>query len=299
MRKRRSQNQRFQVVWVYTLTMNKLKLHLQLARLNKPIGSLLLLWPTLWALWLANRGVPSIKLLIIFTLGTFATRSAGCVINDIFDRKFDAHVERTKERPLASGQLSCTEGLILLTLLSFLSLILLLQLNILAIMIGIIAAIIAFSYPLMKRITHFPQIVLGIAFSMGVPMAFAASIHQLPSNCWLLFIIAVLWPIMYDTAYALTDLNDDLKIGIKSTAVFFQKNSTKFIGLLQILLILGFTLLGIQEKFKLSFYSAVAISAALFIYQQYLLKQKKFFAAFLNNQWVGFIIWLGMGASFL
>jgi 4-hydroxybenzoate polyprenyltransferase len=279
--------------------MNTLKLYLQLTRLNKPVGSVLLLWPTLWALWLANHGIPSIRLLIIFILGTFITRSAGCIINDIFDRDFDRHVERTRQRPLASGQLSLTAALILLVIFSGVSFILLLQLNKLSIIIGFIAALIAVCYPLMKRITNFPQIFLGIAFSMGVPMAFAASSNQLPYHCWLLFIIAVLWPIMYDTAYAITDLNDDITIGIKSTAVFFKERSALFIALLQIILILGFILLGIVENLKLSFYMAVTISALLFFYQQYLLKQNKPFAAFLNNQWLGCIIWLGISVSLL
>lgn len=274
--------------------MNKLKFYLQLARLNKPIGSLLLLWPTLWALWLANHGLPNVTLLSIFIVGTFVTRSAGCVINDILDRKFDPYVARTSSRPLAAGNLSLKQALGFLAILACIALILLLQLNLLAISIGLFAAIITCTYPLMKRVTHFPQIVIGIAFGMGIPMAYAASINHLPFPCWLMFSIQILWGLMYDSAYAITDYPDDIKIGVKSTAVFFKKYTRLFIAILQCLVVLGFILLGYVEQLKISFYFAVLASGLLFAYQQILLKNNKAFNAFLNNQWVGLLIWLGI-----
>ena len=274
--------------------MNRIKSYLQLARLDKPVGILLLLWPTLWALWLAARGVPNVKLLLIFILGTVITRSAGCVINDIFDRRFDQHVARTKKRPLANSALSLTQAIFFLVLLALLGLFLLCQLNPLSIKLGFLAACIACIYPLMKRITYFPQVVLGIAFSMGVPMAFAACINALPARCWLLFGIAVLWPIAYDTAYALVDAKDDQNIGVKSTALFFKHHSALFIAVLQTIIIFGFILLGLLEQLSIIFYCAVFFSALLFFYQQHLLKTHRSFAAFLNNQWLGCIIWLGI-----
>lgn len=274
--------------------MNKLKLYLQLARLNKPVGILLLLAPTLWALWLANHGMPTMRLLVIFILGTLTTRTAGCIINDIFDRHIDPHVSRTKQRPLACAALSLTEAWILFVGFGLASLGLLWQLNRLAIILGIAAAIIACLYPLMKRLTHFPQLVLGVAFSMGIPMAFAACSNQLSTRCLLLFMIGVLWSIVYDTAYALTDVKDDAMIGVKSTALFFKHHSARFIAILQTLIILGFIFLGWLEHLSWFFYLGLLISALLFFYQQHLLKNQQPFAVFLNNQWLGLIIWLGI-----
>lgn len=272
--------------------------YLQLMRLNKPIGILLLLWPALWALWLANQGIPPLKLLVIFVVGTVLTRSAGCIINDICDRNFDQHVERTRTRPLASKQLSLTQAFILLFILAILAFILVLQLNFLTIVLSFFSAFIASIYPLMKRITHFPQVILGIAFSMSVPMAYSASLNHIPAHAYLLFSIAILWPIIYDTAYALTDRADDVKIGIKSTAIFWGNRSKIFIASLQVAFISGFSLLGWQEKLHVVFFVMLFLSALLFIYQQHLLKQDKPFAAFLNNQWVGALIFLGIFFSF-
>jgi len=274
--------------------MRIIKSYLQLARLDKPAGILLLLWPTLWALWLATHGVPNINLLVIFILGTIITRSAGCVINDIFDRRFDQKVTRTKQRPLATSALSLKQALFFLALLALLGLFLLCQLNMLSIKLGLLAACIACIYPLMKRITYFPQVILGIAFSMGIPMAFAACLNALPARCWILFAIAILWPIAYDTAYALVDAKDDQNIGVKSTALFFKHHAILFIAILQTIIIFGFIALGFLEHLSIIFYGAVALSALLFFYQQKLLKTDRAFAAFLNNQWLGCIIWLGI-----
>ena len=202
--------------------MKKRILYFQLMRLHRPVGILLLIWPGLWALWLANHGFPGFKLLFIFILGTIVTRSAGCVINDIWDRDFDRHVARTKARPLTAGDVSLKEAWIVLIICAFIALALALLLNVFSLILCVFAALISALYPLTKRFSHFPQLVLGVAFAMPVPIAYAASISEISSAGYALFILAIIWPLMYDTAYALTDLPDDLKIGIKSTAVFFK-----------------------------------------------------------------------------
>ncbi|MCD6046363.1 MAG: ubiA [Gammaproteobacteria bacterium] len=279
--------------------MQRILFYLKLMRFHRPVGILLLLWPTLWALWLANQGFPPIKLLIIFILGTVVTRAAGCIINDLCDQDFDRHVQRTQDRPLTSGKISRLEAFSLLLLLSLLALALALQLNLLSIFISILAAIVASIYPLMKRITHFPQVVLGVAFSMGVPMAYAASLNHIPTQAWELFAICILWPLMYDTAYAMTDAEDDKKIGIKSTALFFGSYNVLFIGILQGLFWLGLGFIGLQAKLPKAFFLSLGISGILLIYQQYLLRRGQPFKAFLNNQWLGLIIWIGCVLSFL
>jgi 4-hydroxybenzoate polyprenyltransferase len=279
--------------------MQKILCYLKLMRFHRPVGILLLLWPTLWALWLANQGLPSAKLLTIFILGTIVTRAAGCIINDICDQDFDRHVQRTQDRPLTSGKISRKEAFSLLFFLSLFALILVLQLNFLSFLISIAAAIVASIYPLMKRITHFPQVVLGIAFSMGVPIAYAASLNHIPKQGWALFAVSILWPLMYDTAYAMTDAEDDKKIGIKSTALFFGSYNPIFIGILQLLFWLGLGYIGLQAKLPNAFFISLGISAVLLIYQQYLLHKRQPFKAFLNNQWLGLIIWIGCVLSFL
>ncbi len=265
-----------------------------LLRLDKPVGILLLLWPCLWALWLANEGIPSFHLLWIFIAGTVITRSAGCVINDMWDKNFDRHVARTHHRPLTTHKISLLTAWIVLFILAFLALILALQLNALAFKLSMLAALIAAVYPFMKRITFFPQIVLGVAFSMSVLIAYAATLNQLPWHSWLLFGIGILWPLMYDTAYAIVDAPDDTKLGLKSTALFFSTHSRGFIAILQILLIIGFLSIGVLEKLQMPYFIAVGLTSIFFLYQQYLLKKDKPFFAFLNNQWVGFILWLGI-----
>ena len=201
--------------WQYRLTQYGL-----LMRVDKPIGILLLLWPTLWALWLAAEGMPKLSLIVIFSLGVFLTRSAGCVINDFADRNFDGKVERTKNRPLASGRVSEKEAVLLFVMLALTAFGLVLLLNSLSIILSVIAIAIATAYPFMKRITYFPQVVLGAAFSMSIPMAFAASNNEIPQTAWLLYIANLLWVLAYDTLYGMVDKQDDLKIGIKSDSDF-------------------------------------------------------------------------------
>ena len=268
-----------------------------LMRFHRPVGIFLLLWPTLWALWLANRGMPSWRLLVIFILGVILTRAAGCIANDYADRDFDGHVERTKMRPLATGALSSRQALIALSVLGLLALGLVCLLNPLSIALSVIAAGLALLYPWLKRVTHFPQVALGLAFAMSVPMSFAASINALPPLCWLLFAIAVVWPLVYDTAYAINDQVDDAKLGLKSTALWFGSKSPVFIGALQSVLIGLWIWLGFITHLNAYFWCALTIHALGFLYQQYLLTKNQAFDAFLSNQWLGAILWLGIALS--
>jgi 4-hydroxybenzoate polyprenyltransferase len=269
--------------------------YLQLMRLDKPIGSLLLLWPTLWAIWLT--GHPSTYITIIFVLGVFVMRSAGCVVNDYADRHFDAHVERTKNRPLARGTLTEKNALWTLLVLLLIALCLLLNLNKLSWLIACFALLTALIYPFMKRYTHLPQVTLGIAFSWSIPMVYAATIEQFPLTCWILFLTNICWTIAYDTQYAMVDRNDDIKIGIKSTAILFGNYDKLIIGLLQIISVIGLLFIGLINQLSLMFYMAVLLVIGLFIYQQWLIKNRdrnKCFSAFMNNNYVGFIIFLGL-----
>lgn len=215
-----------------------------LMRLNKPVGILLLLWPTLWALWLASAGHPEGKLLFIFVLGVILMRSAGCIINDFADRHVDGFVKRTCNRPLASGKIRVFEALILFMLLGLLALLLVLQLNKLTILYAFIGAALTLVYPFMKRFTHLPQLGLGLAFAWGIPMVFAATQGKLSWSAWFLFMTAVLWPVIYDTLYAMTDREDDIKVGIKSTAILFGQADRIIIGILQILFLMCLTVVG-------------------------------------------------------
>ncbi|OCG37071.1 4-hydroxybenzoate polyprenyltransferase [Gilliamella sp. Fer2-1] len=269
--------------------------YLQLMRLDKPIGSLLLLWPTLWAIWLT--GHPSTYITIIFVLGVFVMRSAGCVVNDYADRHFDAHVERTKNRPLARGALTEKNALWTLLVLLLIALCLLLNLNKLSWLIACFALLTALIYPFMKRYTHLPQVTLGIAFSWSIPMVYAATIEQFPLTCWVLFLTNICWTIAYDTQYAMVDRNDDIKIGIKSTAILFGNYDKLIIGLLQIISVIGLLFIGLINQLSLIFYMAVLLVIGLLIYQQWLIKNRdrnKCFSAFMNNNYVGFIIFLGL-----
>jgi 4-hydroxybenzoate polyprenyltransferase len=269
--------------------------YLQLMRLDKPIGSLLLLWPTLWAIWLT--GHPSTYITIIFVLGVFVMRSAGCVVNDYADRHFDAHVERTKNRPLARGALTEKNALWTLLVLLLIALCLLLNLNKLSWLIACFALLTALIYPFMKRYTHLPQVTLGIAFSWSIPMVYAATIEQFPLTCWILFLTNICWTIAYDTQYAMVDRNDDIKIGIKSTAILFGNYDKLIIGLLQIISVIGLLFIGLINQLSLMFYMALLLVIGLFIYQQWLIKNRdrnKCFSAFMNNNYVGFIIFLGL-----
>jgi 4-hydroxybenzoate polyprenyltransferase len=281
--------------------MQKIIIYLKLMRFHRPIGIWLLLWPILWALWIAKQGTPDFKILTIFILGTVVMRAAGCVINDFADRKFDGFVTRTKDRPLASGQVSIKEAGILFFILCISALALVLQLNSFTIKLSVVALLLATIYPFTKRITYWPQFFLGLAFAWGVPMAFAAQTNHITNIAWWIFAVAVLWPLAYDTMYAMVDQTDDKKIGIKSTAILFGRYNQFIIGIIQILILGLLIFIGIQAQLKLSYYFSLAMAAGLFSYQQYLIKDhnpQQCFKAFLNNQWAGLIIFLGIFTSF-
>jgi 4-hydroxybenzoate polyprenyltransferase len=279
------------------MNFTKIKQFALLMRLDKPIGIFLVLWPTLWALWLASTGKPNVIIVLIFTVGCVLMRSAGCVINDIADRKFDGYVERTCERPLAAGRVSVREALVLFFILLLWAFLLVILLNKLTILLALIGAGLAIGYPFLKRYTHLPQVGLGAAFSWGVPMAFAACMGTVPAQGWLVFVTAFFWPIMYDTLYAMVDRVDDVKIGIKSTAILFGKADKILIGILQLIFLLLLCLVGYAFRLKAFYYVSVGISAILFLYQQLLIKDRlpeNCFKAFLNNNWVGCVIFVGI-----
>lgn len=280
---------------------DQLKQCAYLMRLHKPIGIFLLLWPTLWALWLASAGKPNVIIVVIFILGVILMRSAGCVINDIADRNIDGRVERTRLRPLATGKVSVREALVLFFILIFAAFLLVLLLNTFTILLAFVGAALTVFYPLMKRFTHLPQVGLGVAFAWSVPMAFAAEINSIPASAWLVFVIAVIWPVIYDTMYAMVDRRDDLKIGVKSTAILFGSHDKFIIGLLQSIILLLFVLLGYFFQLNLYYYCSVIVAALLFSYQQWLIKDRepqKCFAAFLNNHWVGLSVFTGIFLSY-
>lgn len=279
----------------------KLAAYAELMRLHRPIGSLLLLWPSLWALWIAGNGRPPLKILLIFIAGVWVMRSAGCVINDIADRHFDGFIERTKQRPLVTGRVSLTEALVLFGLLILLAFGLVLQLNPLTRSLAIIGLLLAVIYPFMKRFTYWPQLVLGMAFAWAVPMAFAATINQLPNITWGLYLISVLWPLAYDTQYAMTDRADDLQVGIKSTAILFGAWDNVIIVCIQAVVLLLLVAIGVVLQLQAVFFAALLIAAVLFYYQHRLTKHripKQCFKAFVNNQWVGLVICLGLLANY-
>lgn len=280
----------------------KLQAYAQLMRIDKPIGILLLLWPTLWALWIAAKGFPDLGVLSVFVMGVVVMRSAGCVINDFADRKVDGFVARTKNRPLPSGRATSREAIMLFMVLAASAFLLVLSQNWLTIQLSVIGLLLAFSYPFMKRFTHLPQLVLGIAFGWAIPMAYAAQANQLETLVWLIFAINVLWTIAYDTMYAMVDRDDDLKIGIKSSAILFGKYDRLVIALLQLSCLLLLLWLGILEQLGFIYYLALLIVLVLFIKQQIAIisrDKKACFKAFLDNNWVGMIIFFGLFLSYL
>ncbi|WP_207886784.1 4-hydroxybenzoate octaprenyltransferase [Pseudomonas sp. 30_B] len=269
---------------------------LQLTRMDKPIGIYLLLWPTLWALWMASGGVPSVKNLVIFVVGTVLMRAAGCVINDFADRKLDGHVERTKARPLATGKITVREAWITFFVLLGLSFLLVLCTNAQTIWLSFGGAAIAALYPFMKRYTYYPQVVLGAAFSWGIPMAFTAASETLPAAAWLLFFANVLWTVAYDTYYAMTDREDDLKMGMKSTAILFGDADRAINLTLQGLMLLLLILAGNKLDMYLYYYLGLAVAAGCFAWQFHSTRDRepmKCFKAFLHNHWAGLAIFLG------
>jgi len=275
--------------------------YFRLMRLDKPIGIYLLLWPTLWALFLAKRGIPDMDLLIIFTLGVILMRSAGCVINDFADRKIDKFVMRTKDRPLTSGEVSEKGALILFSFLILMSFGLVLMTNFLTVQLSIVAVFLATLYPFVKRWSNLPQFVLGSAFAMSVPMAFSATLDEVPFSAWLVFLATIIWTVIYDTIYAMVDREDDLKINVKSTAILFGKYDLIIIFLLHLLLIV--ILVMISQEFQLGNYfnMAIVITTLLMFYHQHLIKDRdraNCFTAFLNNHYIGIVILLGIVLSF-
>jgi 4-hydroxybenzoate polyprenyltransferase len=275
---------------------------LQLIRFDKPIGTLLLLWPALWALWLAAQGVPDYALLAIFLIGTFLARSAGCIINDLADRNLDGAVARTNARPLVTGAITVREAVALFVVLMLLAFILVLFTNRLTVILSVGAVILASSYPFMKRYMQLPQLVLGAAFSWSIPMAFAAQSGALPPALWLIYLGNLLWTMAYDTAYAMVDREDDLKIGIKSTAILFGQYDRLMIAVLQVSSLICLYLAGQAFGLGLYYNASLVVSAALFGYHQYLIRERKAdecFRAFLHNNWVGMTIFVGVALNYL
>ena len=274
--------------------------YIRLMRLDKPIGSLLLLWPTYWALFLSADGWPDLDILFIFTLGVFIMRTAGCVINDFADRKIDKHIVRTQQRPLATGEISSNSALVLFGLLLLIAFGLVLQTNILTIKLSLIAVLLATLYPFTKRWTNLPQLVLGAAFGMSVPMAFSAQTGVVPLTAWLVFTATLVWTLIYDTFYAMADRDEDLKIGVKSTAILFAKYDQIIITLLQILLIIVLILIGNVFDLGLIYDFSLVIISFFMIYHQFLLKKRQkeeYFKAFLNNNFIGMTAFLGIFLS--
>ncbi len=275
----------------------KAEIYIRLTRLNRPIGIYLVLWPTLWALWLAADGLPDIDLLVIFTLGTILMRSAGCVINDFADRQVDGHVKRTEARPIITGEVSPKEALAVFAALTGLAFMLVLLTNQLTVYLSAGAVALAALYPFMKRFTHLPQVVLGAAFAWSIPMAFAAQTNSLPSSIWLVYTTVVVWTVSYDTFYAMVDRDDDIKIGVKSTAVLFGENDRMIIGSLQIFTIVALMMMGSRFGLQYIYQTSVVIAAGFFAYQQYSTRNRerdKCFTAFLNNNYVGMVIFAGI-----
>lgn len=280
----------------------RLLLYARLARLDRPIGNFLLLWPMLWALWLAAEGWPRPGVLVVFVLGVLVMRAAGCVINDYADRDFDRHVKRTRERPLTTGAVTEREALNLFAVLCLVAFGLVLLMNRLTVLLSLVGVALAASYPFMKRHTHLPQVHLGAAFGWAAPMAFAAQAGEVTAMAWLVFVAAVVWATIYDTEYAMVDRDDDLKIGIKSTAILFGRQDRLMIGLLQVLMTLLLALIGWRAGLGAIYFLCLGLATGLFAHQQWLIRDRSregSFRAFLNNNVYGGIIFAGIVLSYL
>lgn len=276
--------------------------YLRLMRLDRPIGILLLMWPTLSALWIAAEGLPDLTVLMVFVLGVIIMRSAGCAINDFADREVDGDVWRTEGRPLATGELQARDAIMVFAVLALAAFGLVLLLNTMTIMLSLVAVFLAATYPFMKRYTYLPQIYLGMAFGWAIPMAFTAQTGTLPVIAWLLFMANIIWTTVYDTFYAMADREDDLKIGVKSTAILFGDDDRVIQGILQVAYLLVMVLIGQQLELSAVYYLGLVIVAALFIYQQFLSRQrepKACLKAFLNNNWVGLVIFASLVLHYL
>ena len=280
---------------------NKLRLYAQLIRFDKPIGSYLLLWPALWALAIAGNGSPDGWVLFVFVCGAFLMRSSGCAINDYADREIDLQVSRTRGRPLTSGKITTREALAVFAVLGLLAFLLVLSLNQLTIWLSFGGIVLAASYPFMKRYHYLPQVHMGAAFGWSVPMAYAAQTDSLPKMAWLLYVATVVWAVAYDTIYSMVDRDDDLKIGVKSTAILFGDYERLLIGLFQGLFMLAMLLVGIDLGFSAIYYFALMLALLLLVFQQFLINDRvpeHCFTAFLNNHWVGAIVFFGIMAHY-
>jgi len=277
--------------------MEKLKQYWLLARFHRPVGILILLWPTLWALWVAGAGKPDPLVLTVFVLGVVLMRASGCVINDYADRDFDPHVERTKQRPIAAGQVSPKEALGVFAVLCLTAFGLVLLMNRYTILLSFIGAFLAASYPFMKRYTHLPQAYLGMAFGWAVPMAFAAQTNSIPPVAWVMYWAVLLWALVYDTMYAMVDKEDDLKIGVKSTAILFGDYDRHIMGVLQLVILGLLVAVGQMAQLDWPYYLGLLIAAGLFVYQQKLIFHRDktlCFKAFLNSNGFGLAVFAGI-----
>ena len=273
-----------------------------LGRFDRPIGILILLWPALWALWVAGSGKPNLLVLTVFCLGVVLMRAAGCIINDYADRDIDPHVERTKQRPIAAGRVKPEEALILFCIFCLTAFALVLLLNTLTILLSFVGAFLAASYPFMKRYTHLPQAYLGIAFGWAVPMAFAAQTGSIPPVAWVMYLATILWALVYDTMYAMMDKEDDLKVGVKSTAILFGDKEREIMAGLQIIILALLVTIGVMENLGWFYYLGVVVAAGLSIYQQKLIfrrEKEKCFQAFLNSNWFGLAVFAGLALNYL
>jgi 4-hydroxybenzoate polyprenyltransferase len=280
----------------------RLVLYARLARFDRPIGWLLLLWPTLWALWVAGEGRPQPWNVLVFITGVIVMRGAGCVINDYADRDFDPQVARTKNRPLALGDVSSREALVVFALLSAVAFCLVLTLNRLTILLSLVGVFLAVTYPFLKRFTHLPQLYLGVAFSWGIPMAFAAERGEVPMLAWIILLANLLWTVAYDTMYAMSDRPDDVRIGVKSTAILFGRFDLVAVGTLQCAAIATLAIIGGKLGLNGYYYVGLAVAALIACYQLYLCRSRdrdKCLQAFLNNTWLGGVIFTGLVLAYL
>jgi len=268
-----------------------------LMRMNRPIGTYLLLWPTAWALWIAGQGNPDTGVTLVFVLGVVLMRSAGCVINDYADREFDPNVARTQSRPIPAGKVTPREALVLFVVLCLMAFMLVLTMNWLTIGLSLGGAVLAGIYPFMKRYTYLPQVFLGLAFGWAIPMTFAAQTGEVPVVAWLLLMATVLWATAYDSMYAMVDIQDDLKIGVKSTAILFGDADRIIIGSIQVMFLLTMWIVGNKLDLGLFYFLGLLAAAGLGVYQQWLIRRRDpdgCFRAFLNNHWFGAVIFAGL-----
>ena len=285
-----------------TKIIDRLKQYWLLSRFDRPIGILILLWPALWALWVASDGRPDLGVLTVICLGVVLMRAAGCVINDYADREFDPHVARTKQRPIAAGKVKPKEALWIFVVLCLCAFGLVLTLNIFTILLSFIAAFLAASYPFMKRYTQLPQAYLGIAFGWAIPMSFSAQTNYIPLVAWVMYLAVVLWALVYDTMYAMVDKEDDLKIGVKSTAILFGSYDRYIMAFLQFIIIGLLIIVGQMKNLSWPYYGGILVATGLFVYQQKLIYYRdkaQCFKAFLNNNWFGMVVFIGLLVDYL